>query len=98
MSALETLRGEIEEISPVDEREASSIAATLDRLTWPVDPYDEELDDHHLTASSFVISSRGVILHRHRRLGIWGRATVSSAGLHHSGGLRSTCWLTTRDF
>ena len=71
MSALETLRGEIEEISPVAEREASSIAATLDRLTWPVDPYDEELDDHHLTASSFVISSRGVILHRHRRLGIW---------------------------
>jgi 8-oxo-dGTP pyrophosphatase MutT (NUDIX family) len=58
-------------ITPVDEREARSIAATLDRLTWPGDPFDEAADPHHVTASAFVISSRGVILHLHRRLGIW---------------------------
>ena len=71
MTSIEGLRAKIEAISPVDEREACSIRATLDRLTWPDDPFDEELNDHHLTASAFVVSSRGVILHLHKRLGIW---------------------------
>ena len=65
------LREMIQVIDPVDEREAASIEATLDRLGWPGDPFDESADPRHLTASAFVISSRGVILHRHRRLGIW---------------------------
>ncbi len=71
MTSLDGLRSQIERIVPVDEREAASIAQTLDRLGWPGDPFDEEANDHHLTASAFVISPRGVILHRHRRLGIW---------------------------
>jgi 8-oxo-dGTP pyrophosphatase MutT (NUDIX family) len=29
------------------------------------------LNDHHVTASAFVVSQRGVILHRHKRLRIW---------------------------
>ena len=58
-------------LDPVDEREARSIAATLERLTWPGDPFVESENDHHVTASAFVVSSRGVILHRHRRLKIW---------------------------
>ena len=61
----------IEALTPVDEREDVSIAATLDRLRWPGDPFDESANDHHITASAFVVSTRGVILHRHRRLGIW---------------------------
>ena len=65
------LREMINAIEPVDEREASSIEATLERLDWPGDPFDEHGDPRHLTASAFVVSSRGVILHRHRRLGIW---------------------------
>jgi 8-oxo-dGTP pyrophosphatase MutT (NUDIX family) len=65
------LVGALARLSPVDEREASSIAATLERLTWPGDPFDEHASDHHLTASAFVVSSRGVILLRHRLLGIW---------------------------
>jgi 8-oxo-dGTP pyrophosphatase MutT (NUDIX family) len=68
---IETLRAQIERISPVDEREAESITKTLDRLNWPGDPFSETENDHHLTASAFVVSPRGVILHRHRRLGIW---------------------------
>ena len=71
MNALDNLTGQIARISPVDDREAASLAATLDRLRWPGDPFDELANDHHLTASAFVLSSRGVILHRHRRLGIW---------------------------
>jgi 8-oxo-dGTP pyrophosphatase MutT (NUDIX family) len=67
----EDLRARLEAITPVDQREATSIETTLERLTWPDDPFDEEANDHHLTASAFVVSSRGIILHRHKRLGIW---------------------------
>jgi 8-oxo-dGTP pyrophosphatase MutT (NUDIX family) len=65
------LRGQLESISPVDQREEASIAQTLERLGWPGDPFDQATNEHHLTASAFVVSSRGVILLRHRLLGIW---------------------------
>lgn len=71
MTTVDELREQIRSISPVDEREATSIEATLARLGWPGDPFDEAGDSHHVTASALLISSRGVILHRHRRLGIW---------------------------
>ena len=71
MTSLKTLRSQIERIVPIDDRESRSIAATLERLDWPGDPFAEEENDHHLTASAFVVSSRGVVLHRHRLLGIW---------------------------
>jgi 8-oxo-dGTP pyrophosphatase MutT (NUDIX family) len=71
VTELDDLRDKIAQITPVDEREATSIARTLDRLTWPGDPFAEDENDHHVTASAFVVSSRGVILHRHRRLDIW---------------------------
>ena len=62
---------QLRRLEPVDAREAASIEAALERLTWPEDPFDETVHDHHLTASAFVVSSRGVILHLHRRLRIW---------------------------
>ena len=65
------LRQRILRIAPVDAREEVSIEMTLERLAWPGDPFSESEHDHHVTASAFVVSSRGVILHRHRRLGIW---------------------------
>ncbi len=68
---LKDLRQQIERITPVDAREGVSIEMTLDRLTWPGDPLSESENDHHVTSSAFVVSSRGVILHRHRLLGIW---------------------------
>jgi 8-oxo-dGTP pyrophosphatase MutT (NUDIX family) len=71
VTELERLRGQIAAISPVDEREEESIRLTLERLTWPGDCFDEASSPQHVTASAFVVSSRGVILHRHRRLGIW---------------------------
>ncbi len=67
----EELREQLLLMAPVDEREADSITRTLDRLTWPGNPFDELEHDHHVTSSAFVVSDRGVILHRHRRLGIW---------------------------
>lgn len=68
---IDTVRAQIARIEAVDEREAASLAMTLDRLSWPGDPFSEADNDHHVTASAFVVSTRGVILHRHRRLGIW---------------------------
>jgi 8-oxo-dGTP pyrophosphatase MutT (NUDIX family) len=69
--SLENVRAEIQRISPMNEREADSIERTLDRLTWPGDPFDEEANEHHLTVGAFVVSSRGIVLHLHKRLGIW---------------------------
>lgn len=71
MRSLDALRAQIERIDPVNQRESDSMRATLERLTWPDDPFAEDQNLHHLTASAFVISSRGVVLHRHRLLGIW---------------------------
>jgi len=71
MTTAEELRSEILLIDPVDEREKGSIVQTLDRLTWDGDLFDEEANDHHITASTFVVSERGVILHLHRKLQIW---------------------------
>jgi 8-oxo-dGTP pyrophosphatase MutT (NUDIX family) len=64
------LRSQIERIIPVDQREADAIAATLALLALPGDPYSR-MGDGHVTASALVVSARGVILHRHRLLGIW---------------------------
>jgi ADP-ribose pyrophosphatase YjhB (NUDIX family) len=69
--SIEGLRAQIQCITPVDAREEVSIAMTLERLAWPGNPFSESEHDHHVTSSAFVVSSRGVILHRHRRLGIW---------------------------
>ena len=70
MSDPHRLREQLARLTPINEREACSIAATLELLARPGDPYGEG-NDHHVSASAFVVSSRGVILHRHRLLGIW---------------------------
>lgn len=71
MSTADQLRREIAALSPVDERERRSIELTLERLNWEGDLFDETTTEHHITASTFVVSSRGVILHLHKKLGIW---------------------------
>ena len=71
MTDVAALRDQLAGLEPGDDKELESIAATLERLSWPGDPFAEEENDHHVTASAFVISSRGVILHRHRRLNMW---------------------------
>jgi 8-oxo-dGTP pyrophosphatase MutT (NUDIX family) len=58
-------------LRPVDDREARSQAefmAALDRLDLPC---DEHADPTHVTASAIVTGARGVVLHRHKRMGIW---------------------------
>ncbi len=69
--ALQQVLEEIGRIEPVDEREAASIARIVTEAPRLADPFSEEADPVHLTASAFVVSSRGTILHLHRKLGIW---------------------------
>lgn len=71
MPEYDGLRAQLGQIVPVDDRERSSIESTLARMDWGDDVFSESANNHHVTASAFVISPRGVILHRHRRLGIW---------------------------
>jgi 8-oxo-dGTP pyrophosphatase MutT (NUDIX family) len=57
--------------TPVDERERQSIdrfAAELARLERP---YDEHADAVHVTGSAIVTGARGVVLHLHKRMGLW---------------------------
>jgi nitroimidazol reductase NimA-like FMN-containing flavoprotein (pyridoxamine 5'-phosphate oxidase superfamily)/8-oxo-dGTP pyrophosphatase MutT (NUDIX family) len=70
VTSLSALRAQIERIDPVDQREADAITTTLERLRAPGDPFSR-MGSGHVTASALVVSSRGVILHRHLLLGIW---------------------------
>jgi 8-oxo-dGTP pyrophosphatase MutT (NUDIX family) len=56
---------------PCDERESSSLSEVLDGLRTLAHPFDESADFVHITGSAVVISPAGVLLHRHKRLGIW---------------------------
>ncbi len=71
MTPFADLRADLALMTPVNERERVAIARTIDRLGWCDDPFDEHANIEHLTSSAFVVSSRGVVLHLHRRMGIW---------------------------
>jgi 8-oxo-dGTP pyrophosphatase MutT (NUDIX family) len=56
---------------PVDNREATArwrVLAELERLPTP---FLEDADPTHVTASGLVVGTRGIVLHLHRRLGVW---------------------------
>ncbi|MFT3853130.1 MAG: GNAT family N-acetyltransferase [Ilumatobacteraceae bacterium] len=56
---------------PVDARERDSIAAFLADFDRLEHPFDEHADPVHVTASAIVVGERGVVLHKHKRLGLW---------------------------
>jgi len=66
---IETLRQR--QRSPVDAREARSIDTFLKELARLEHPFDEHADPVHVTGSALITSVRGVILLKHKRLGIW---------------------------
>jgi 8-oxo-dGTP pyrophosphatase MutT (NUDIX family) len=57
--------------TPVDEREMASQQRFLSELDRLERPLDEHADPVHVTASAVVVGPRGVVLHRHKRLGLW---------------------------
>lgn len=56
---------------PVDEREREGRSRFLELFDALADPFSESADPVHVTGSAIVVGPRGVLLHRHRRLGIW---------------------------
>ena len=65
------LRDAVSELVPIDRREAAArlaVIAALDRLE---DPLSRHADLTHVTGSGVVVGPRGVLLHKHRRLGMW---------------------------
>lgn len=58
-------------LEPVDDREAASIEVFGRELARLDRPFDEDADPTHVTGSAVVIGPRGVLLHLHKRLGLW---------------------------
>jgi 8-oxo-dGTP pyrophosphatase MutT (NUDIX family) len=56
---------------PIDQAERSSIERTLAELDRLADPFDQEADPVHVTGSAVVVGPRGVVLLKHKRLGLW---------------------------
>jgi 8-oxo-dGTP pyrophosphatase MutT (NUDIX family) len=56
---------------PIDDDERASIAEFVARYDGLADPFDQRRDPIHVTGSAIVVGPRGVILLRHKRLGLW---------------------------
>lgn len=69
---VERLRAQLRTHEPREHRERRSLRRTLAMLDWLHAPFDEVADPTHVTASAIVLGTDGrVLLHRHKRLGIW---------------------------
>jgi ADP-ribose pyrophosphatase YjhB (NUDIX family) len=56
---------------PIDDAERACIADFLRRFDALPRPFDEHADPVHVTGSAIVVGARGVLLIRHKSLGIW---------------------------
>lgn len=65
------LRRTIAQQVPVDARHAAAMVQFLAALDELTDPLNQHADPTHVTASAVVVGSRGTVLHRHKRLGLW---------------------------
>ena len=68
---LERLRADVAGRGPLDDREADSIRRFLHALDTLSDPLSQRVDLTHVTGSAIVVGPRGVLLLKHKRLGIW---------------------------
>ncbi len=72
-AVLAALRAAVLARRPVDARERQSIAAFVEHFDRLERPCDEHADKVHVTASAILVTEdrRRVLLHRHKRLGLW---------------------------
>jgi 8-oxo-dGTP pyrophosphatase MutT (NUDIX family) len=68
---VERVRRMVTEREPIDAAEAGSIERLLAEFERLDDPLDQALDPVHVTGSAIVVGRRGVVLLRHKRLGLW---------------------------
>ena len=69
--SLQRLRADVAARQPLDERERTSIERFLAELDRLGDPLSQEADPIHVTGSAIVVGPRGVVLLKHKRLGLW---------------------------
>lgn len=67
----EATREDVAARTPVDDRERASIGTFLSHFDRLIAPFDDDASPVHVTGSAVIVSERGVVLHRHRRLGTW---------------------------
>jgi 8-oxo-dGTP pyrophosphatase MutT (NUDIX family) len=65
------VRRTVADRDPIDDVERASIVEFLARYDELIDPFDQRSDPIHVTGSAIVVGPRGVILLRHKRLGLW---------------------------
>ncbi len=68
---LARLRADVAGRNPLDNREREAIDQFLNALDVLEHPLDQEADPIHVTGSAIVVGPRGVLLLKHKRLGIW---------------------------
>lgn len=72
MSAVEAVAAALAAHEPRDATERWSLVRGRALLAWLRSPLDEHADPTHVTGSAIVLDpERRVLLHRHKRLGIW---------------------------
>ncbi len=67
----ELVRRSVSERVAIDHAERQSIEIFLSEYDRLSDPFSEEADLVHVTGSAIVIGARGVVLLKHKRLGLW---------------------------
>lgn len=70
-AAVARLRRDVVSRAPVDERERLSLLAFVEAFDGLIDPLSQASSPVHVTGSALVVGPRGVVLLKHRRLGIW---------------------------
>jgi len=67
----ERVRRSVVERLPIDTAEQECITQFLELFDGLADPFDQTADPVHVTGSAIVTGPRGVVLLRHKRLGLW---------------------------
>lgn len=67
----EAVRAAVTARTPIDDAERDSIRSFLRHFDQLARPFDEHADPIHVTGSAFVVGPRGVVLLRHKRMGMW---------------------------
>ena len=65
------IRAEVCGRSPIDAHERAALIEFVQQLDALARPFDENAHRIHVTASAIVVGDRGVVLHLHKRLGLW---------------------------
>lgn len=70
-SLRDQVRRSVAERLPINEAERACIATFLHHYDALDHPFDEVSDPVHVTGSAIVVGPRGVVLLKHKRLGMW---------------------------